>query len=100
MRVYSETLGRRFSEGARLLWLAVRRHCVDLAGLVEATGRTKGAVSRWLHGHCLPDADSRIVLFEKYAIPVAAWSQPPKKEFRIVRSSSRPTVTTASTERN
>lgn len=81
--IFSRGLGPRFSEGARLLWAAMRRE-----GLTQRALRTQldlggGVIGRWLRGDRVPDGASRGKLFERFRIKPQSWEQKPTKPFSI-----------------
>lgn len=76
-------LGERFSEGARLLWIAMRKHGLSQESLRRDLGRARGVIGHWLRGDRLPDGASRGRLFERFAIKPQAWEQKPTKPFSI-----------------
>lgn len=76
-------LGERFSEGARLLWIAMRRDRLSQETLRTELGRARGVIGHWLRGDRLPDGASRGKLFERFGIKPQAWEQKPKKPFSI-----------------
>lgn len=76
-------LGERFSEGARLLWVAMRRHELSQEALRTELGRARGVVGHWLRGERLPDGTSRGKLFERFGIKPQAWEQKPTKPFSL-----------------
>jgi hypothetical protein len=76
-------LGDRFSEGARLLWLAMLRQGLSQESLRAELGRPKGVIGRWLLGDRLPDGESRGRLFKRFGIKPQAWDQKPSKPFSL-----------------
>jgi hypothetical protein len=90
-------LGKRFSEGARRLWLLMeeRGWCqTDLVddmtaalarraevGQARSRKPTTGLVSRWLYGEREPDRDYAVFLHEEYTIDAALWSKAPEQPF-------------------
>ena len=76
-------LGKRFSEGARLLWSAMLRAGLSQEALRVELRRPKGVIGRWLMGERLPDGESRGRLFKRFGIQPQAWDQKPTKPFSI-----------------
>lgn len=76
-------LGKRFSEGARLLWVAMRREGLTQEALRKDMGRARGVVGHWLRGDRRPDGASRGKLFERFEIKPQAWEEDPKKPFSL-----------------
>lgn len=88
-RVFSSSeLGSKFSEGARLLWLALLRSDTSQEGLRSAVGCTKGVVGRWLKGERRPDELRRRAIFKRFGVPPSLWDVPPRKSFSIPKSSA------------
>lgn len=102
MRLISKDLGPKFSEGARLLWIAVQRERLTLVALAKEVGRGQGTVSRWMHGIRIPDEDSRRELHRRFGVPsdIEMWRRKPTQKFHIPRSRQSETVSTISTARN
>lgn len=82
-RVYTDTLGDKFSEGARLLWLAMRRSQLSQEQLRLELQLARGVIGRWLRGERRPDGKSRGTLFERFEISPTAWDSPPSEPFTL-----------------
>ena len=75
--------GPKFSEGARLLWLALREADVSAADMSRALGTGNGTLHRWLYGDRRPDIDSAVKILDLYDIKPEMWARPPARRFRL-----------------
>lgn len=81
MRGFHRTqLGGSFSEGARLLWIALGGFDRQVAA-AEDLGCMKSTLSRWLYGDRRPESHWRSVLKKRFRIPYESWETPPKRLF-------------------
>ncbi|XXX73902.1 hypothetical protein WMF30_40275 [Sorangium sp. So ce134] len=81
MRSYRLTLGRRFNEGARLTWLALRRLGWSQADLRRRVKAYPGELPKVLYGDKLPTLQLAADLQDLLKVPVKAWNQPPTEPF-------------------
>jgi hypothetical protein len=70
------TLDDKFSEGARLLWIAVAAHGWNQAAAAKAIGMPSGQLSKFLYGVRKPGREWATKLHEKLLIPLATWDMP------------------------
>lgn len=81
-RHHRRTLGTKFNEGARLLWLALAERRWSRERLAEQLGCNSGAVHRWLYGERKPGTSYATKLAALLAIPTDAWGRAPTAEFQ------------------
>lgn len=81
MRSFRRETGRSFSEGSRLLWLALAAHGADRTAVASKLGVGAPVLHHWLYGSRRPSWPSRMVLRRKLRIPLTAWDQPPTEAF-------------------
>lgn len=74
-------LGSKFSEGARLLWLACIKNGWSQADLRALLKCSTGTVNRYLWGDRVPDRVMADRIREVAGVPIPTWDQPPKKAF-------------------
>lgn len=74
-------LGDHFSEGARLLWLAMESRGWSQGQVAKAIEAKSGVVPRWLFGDTKPSWDWAVILRDTFEIPLEAWTLPPTQEF-------------------
>lgn len=79
MRHYRTSLGDKFSEGSRLLWIAMGG--VAPADFERELGWPRGTLSNYLYGERRAGRDAALLLFERHKIPIGAWSDPPTEPF-------------------
>lgn len=80
--LYRRRLGKKFSEGARLVWIKLKRRKWTQAELArQLGGRDRGTVSHWLYGDTRPDLDALLLFKSVLKIPVEAWAKPPTEPF-------------------
>ena len=77
------TLGPKFSEGARLLWLAVVRQRLTLRQVSEAGGAQQAHY--WLFGDKRPGPTPRRRLRDGFGIEPALWDEAPHEPFSLDR---------------
>ncbi len=70
------SLGKRFSEGARLLWVAKTERGWSQGEVRRAIGAKAGVVPRWLYGDTKPSWDWAVRLRDTLGIPLEAWTVP------------------------
>ena len=75
------TLGPRFSEGARLLWLVLAERAWSQGEAARAIGAKAGVVPRWLYGDTRPSWDWASKLRDLFGIPLESWTLPPSIPF-------------------
>lgn len=85
---YRQELGEHFSEGSRLLWVALADSCGGSQAQMRRrlTGQSgeelrPGVVSRWLYGDHRPGLRMVLQLKEAFGIPIEAWHQSPTEPF-------------------
>lgn len=88
------TIGPRFSEGARLLWvkaILLKGHSQET--IRDLLGAPRGVVSRWLYGDRKPSLKYMEKARKVYRVPVATWLDDPTERFcvadYVVRSRSK-----------
>lgn len=88
MRSYRRTLGPRFSEGARLLWLVLENRGVSISAAVaelSAEDRkaswSKGVLSNVLYGMRRPGPMIAADLRAAFGVPMEAWAEAPREAF-------------------
>jgi len=75
------TLGRQFSEGARLLWFELGKRGWDQSAAARELGTSSGTVNRWLYGERRPSAEWAARIESVLAIPARTFGEPPTQEF-------------------
>jgi hypothetical protein len=76
--------GKLFSEGCRLLWLALRKRGVNVAQARIAVGcKYEGTLDRVLYGDRKPGLQLVLAIQKQFEVPAAAWTIPPKKSFEL-----------------
>lgn len=75
------SLGPHFSEGARLLWLALERLGLNQTEAEARARSAKGSINRLLYGERRPGLDMALRLEEAFGIPPGAWNEPPSEPF-------------------
>jgi hypothetical protein len=75
INTYRTTRGKRFSEGARLAWVAKERRGLSNAQLAAMVGCDGATICRVLYGDRLPGRVLASQLQAKLKIPVLAWDQ-------------------------
>lgn len=80
-RLSRPTLGKYFSEGARLLWSAIDRLGWSQAELAEKLETSSGQVSQWLYGGRRPSLPWALKIEKLVEIDVATWHQEPSVSF-------------------
>ena len=73
--------GEHFSEGSRLLWLALERLGHTQADAEAQLECAAGAVNRLLYGDRKPGRALGDRIAERYGVQVRAWDEEPKKRF-------------------
>lgn len=82
-------LGKKFSEGARRLWLLLAERQwspMDLANAITAASEPKKAnrsalVSRWLYGERRPGLEYALLIQRLFGIDPALWRESPAEPF-------------------
>lgn len=84
MRVYHrDTLGPHFSEGARLLWVALLERRDSQQEIANEIGCLKPTLNKWLYGMRRPGTSWRIAIRRKFKVPLLAWDAKPKKPLTL-----------------
>jgi hypothetical protein len=79
MRHHRTHLGDRFSEGARLLWIA--RGATPLAEFERSLEWPRGQLSNLLYGERGAGRKTATMLLQRFGIPLEAWDLPSSVEF-------------------
>ncbi len=77
-RSYRQTLGDRFSEGARLLWLKMQAKGwsqADVRAKLAALTPKTSLLSRWLYGDQRPGVEWAFLLQRATGIEASLWSK-------------------------
>lgn len=74
-------LGPLFSEGSRLLWLAIQREGLPSARAADAVDADASLFHRWLYGERKPGRSHGNVLSERFGVPSDAWDIAPTEPF-------------------
>ena len=101
-RTYRTDLGPLFSEGARLVWVAVEREG-GVAPVRKRLGFDVGEMSRLMYGDRRANLQQANRCLEVLDVPTTAWEQAPSEPFeppaaraareRYQRSAEQPTAT-------
>ncbi len=97
------TLGKRFSEGARLAWRALTERGWTASDLRERmTGPSGsllgvGVVDRVLYGDSLPSLPSASQIETLLGVPMAAWARSPSRRFVLPAAKRHAAKMTTST---
>lgn len=78
-RKYRTHFGPKFSEGARLLWVALGN--TPRGEFESALGWAPGMLSNLLYGERGAGRRTATLLLERHGIPLDAWDRPPSVEF-------------------
>ena len=81
LRVSRPCVGKYFSEGARLLWLEMRKRELDQASLADLLGTSSGQVNQWLYGGRGMSLRWALAIRQKVGIAESAWLASPQKPF-------------------
>lgn len=87
-RLYRKKLGPYVSEGARLLWAAMKERKHGQADVARALGVSLGTPSRWLYCDRRPSAALLAKVEETYGVPGSAWGRRPVKAFVLTRAAA------------
>lgn len=79
------TLGPKFTEGARLLWLTSGRMGHTQEDIRRTVGCSRGLVHRWLFGDKGIDLAYAFRVEDVYGIPARAWLSKPARRFSLPR---------------
>ena len=74
-------LGPLFSEGARLLWMAMGTKRVSAEDVRRDVEASSGAVAKWLYGDKRPGISYAQRLEQSFGVPMVAWTQQPTVTF-------------------
>lgn len=74
-------LGPLFSEGARLLWLAIQREGLLSAPAAAEVGADSSLFHRWLYGERKPGRTHGNALSERFGVPSDSWDMEPSEPF-------------------
>jgi len=78
---HRENLGSRFSEAARLLWLALEKRGESPADCTRRVGAKAGVVARILYGDRLPNLALGVRFEQIYKIAARLWQTLPTEPF-------------------
>ncbi len=76
-------LGPKFSEGARLFWLALEKEGWNQLAAEHALGAKRGTVSRLLYGDRIPGVRLAATIEDRLGIPASSWVMVPRRKFKI-----------------
>lgn len=74
-------LGPHFSEGARLLWLAIQRESLPSARAADSIDADASLFHRWLYGERKPGRAHGSALAERFGISLDQWDTEPTEPF-------------------
>jgi hypothetical protein len=80
-RLLRTTLGPKFSEGARRLWMALHRRRCSQTELAVSLGASSALFSRWLWGDRRPELAWAEKIERELRIAMSAWVEAPRKAF-------------------
>jgi ribosome-binding protein aMBF1 (putative translation factor) len=83
--------GKYFSEGARLMWLAIDRLGWSQTELAAKLGTSSGQVSQWLYGGRRASLKWAVTIRDVLDIPLASWNQSPPEGYSLPVASPRAT---------
>lgn len=83
--------GRYFSEGARLMWLALEARGWSQTELAVKLGTSSGQVSQWLYGGRRASLKWAVVIRDVLDIPLAAWNQAPPADYELPTTAPKAT---------
>lgn len=72
-------LGKRFSEGARLLWLAMGE--TSQAEFQRGLGLAPGMLANYLYGERRAGREVAVLFQQRLGIPIESWSQASTVDF-------------------
>jgi transcriptional regulator with XRE-family HTH domain len=84
--LYVTRQGEKLTEGARLLWLAMKRVGLTQEALRAKLGISRGAIGRWVRGDRVPDRSSRERLKDMFSIAIEDWERKPRRPVTFDRS--------------
>lgn len=76
-----QKVGPNFSEGARLLWIAMRIQGMNQCGVARVLGRHRGVINRLLYGERRPGLDLALDIQDTFGIRPVDWSRDATQEF-------------------
>jgi len=79
--LYRTRLGSLFSEGARLLWLALADRKLSQADAERLLGSPQGQLSKWLYGERRPGLKWAVLIQAQFDIPPETWRLAPSRKF-------------------
>lgn len=79
MRHHRKRLGDKFSEGARLLWVALGTRTI--AEVERSLKWPRGKLSNLLYGERGAGRKTSTTLYHEHGIPIEAWDLPPSTTF-------------------
>lgn len=81
MRNYRRTVGKCFSEGARLTWAELARRRMNIASGAKLLGWHRGQFSRALYGDGVPGIHLLSHVKRVFGVAPEAWAEPPSDAF-------------------
>lgn len=81
MKNYRRHLGPKFSEGARLTWLALASRGLSISRGAALLGWHRGNLARAIYGDSLPGVELLVSLEKALGVSVSAWAQEPTETF-------------------
>lgn len=78
---HREHRGKRFSEGSRLLWLAVENRGLNLSQAANAASCGRASFVKYLYGDSCPELGPANRLFDVFRVPTTAWGMLPSEDF-------------------
>lgn len=73
--------GDRFNEGARQLWLALKKRGFLPVDAVRATGLAASTINRYLYGDQRPGRSEAAILHREFGIGAELWDAAPRVAF-------------------
>jgi hypothetical protein len=73
--------GRVFSEGSRLLWLAVEASGLNLSKAAVRGECSRADFVKYIYGDRRPGRVDAMALLEHFAVPMTAWDAKPSEPF-------------------
>lgn len=80
-RLARTRFGKDFSEGARLLWLAISG--MTQSDAKDRIGCSAGMLTHWLYGDRRPSAEWLARIEDAFDVPAGEWGRPPTEPFTL-----------------
>lgn len=81
MRNHRTHLGKRFSEGARLLWCAMDAKRIGVADAARELGCGRGSLANILYGERRPGIEAAKGFHDAFGVPIESWIEAPREPF-------------------